>query len=117
MFLLFSFNAHSLESSSLNTPGGGDFSISSSLGRDFKLSDLKGKTVFLFFGFTKCPQVCPLTVQRLKMLSDHLEKKKVTNAHFLFISVDNERDTPESLAAYAKRNGKLFSAATAVTMN
>lgn len=110
---LITFQVHALDSASLNTPVGGDFAIPSSLGKNFKLSDLKGKTVFLFFGFTRCPQVCPLTVQRLKMLSEHLEKKKAKDVHFLFISVDNERDTPESLVAYAKRNGKFFSAATA----
>lgn len=113
-FFIFSHDfAFSKDDHSLRTPTGGDFSIASTLGKNFNLSDLRGKTIFLFFGFTKCPQVCPMTVQRLKMLSEHLEKKKIKDVHFLFISVDNERDSIESLSAYAKKNGPLFSAATA----
>jgi protein SCO1/2 len=110
---LFSFYCVSLFATQpqfLETPKGGDFSIATSLSKSFNLADLRGKTTFLYFGFTKCPQVCPLTTQRLIKLRNELSKKNISDVHFLFISVDNERDTLASLSKYATSKGNLFSA-------
>lgn len=53
----------------------------------------------VFFGFTRCPDVCPTTLAELKAVKDKLgadgERLQV-----LFVSVDPERDTPELLAKY-----------------
>lgn len=113
LFSSISFSALSNEIEYLTTPTGGDFSIPTYTDKSFRLSNLKGKITFLFFGFTKCPNICPMTTQRLKMLSNYLEKNNLQDAHFLFISVDNERDTLATLDQYAKSKGKLFSATTA----
>ena len=45
---------------------GGDFTLLSSHNRQVSLSDLKEKVVMLFFGFTSCPDSCPLTLGKLK---------------------------------------------------
>jgi len=62
---------------------------------------LRGKPIILFFGYTFCPDVCPLT------LSEMLKAKKALGAdgdkaQFVFVSVDGERDTPEVLKNYLK---------------
>ena len=53
----------------------------------------------LFFGFTYCPDVCPTTLQSLSVLIGQLGESS-KKLKFYFISVDPERDTPESLKQY-----------------
>ena len=113
LLLSLSSFSNTTEKQSLNRPTGGDFSIEASTSKNFKLSDLKGNVAFVYFGYTRCPNVCPLTVQRLKKLQSTLELNKKSDARFLFISVDNAVDTPKILKRYAKNNGKLFISATA----
>lgn len=69
-------------------------------GRTVTERDFRGRSMLVFFGFTNCPDVCPLTLQKI---ADTLEmtpelKGKVTP---VFISVDPERDTPEAMKTYA----------------
>jgi protein SCO1/2 len=68
-------------------------------GRVRTLADFRGKVTVVFFGFTRCPDVCPTTLAELKAVKDKLgadgERLQV-----LFVSVDPERDTPELLAKY-----------------
>lgn len=68
-------------------------------GESFELSELNGKVVIMFFGYTSCPDVCPVT------LSDFLQVRKqlgegAEEANFVFITVDPERDTPERMKRY-----------------
>ena len=76
-----------------------DFSLSNQDGAPTRLSDLRGRFVMLTFGFTNCPDICPLTLNDFRrirdMLSDLAESVK-----FVFISVDGTRDTPEVLRSY-----------------
>ena len=76
-----------------------DFTLTSHTGAPLRLSDLRGKPVLLFFGYTNCPDVCPATLVEWKkirsMLGDDAEK-----VEWVFVSVDSERDTPEVLARY-----------------
>jgi protein SCO1 len=68
-------------------------------GRARRLEDFRGKAVVLFFGFTRCPDVCPTTLadtaQALRQLGPDAERVQV-----LLVSVDPERDTAEALAKY-----------------
>ncbi|UUZ64766.1 SCO family protein [Polaromonas sp. P1-6] len=63
------------------------------------LKDFAGKVVVVFFGFTQCPDVCPMSMAELaevkKLLGPDGDKLQA-----VFISVDPERDTPELLKAY-----------------
>lgn len=78
-----------------------DFELTDHDGKRVKLSDYtkQGKLVFVFFGYTHCPDVCPTALstlaQVMKDLGDDAQKVQV-----LFISVDPERDTPEVLKGY-----------------
>lgn len=73
-----------------------DFTLIDQHKRPFTLSGNTGKVVLLFFGFTYCPDVCPLTLSTWKTAQDLLgdEKNRVS---FVYVTVDPERDTPEKL--------------------
>ena len=68
-------------------------------GEPFRLSDQQGKVVVIFFGYTFCPDICPLTLANLKQVADQLGEKAQDLA-VVFITVDPERDTVERLAPY-----------------
>lgn len=63
------------------------------------LEEFKGKVTLVFFGFTHCPEICPTTLRDLagllKKLGPDAERVQV-----LFVTLDPERDTQESLAKY-----------------
>ncbi len=66
--------------------------------------DLKGKPNLLFFGFTSCPDVCPLTLQYIdKVLAD--EKIPAESLNIMMVTLDPERDSPAELARYVGSNG------------
>ncbi len=80
-------------------PRGGDFQLNSLQG-PFKLSDLKGKLVVLYFGFTACPDVCPTTLAHLKQAFEKLIPQELEKVQALFIAVDPERDNLQRLQEY-----------------
>lgn len=65
----------------------------------FGLERFSGKWTFVFFGYTSCPDVCPMTADELKSVYKKLDSRSdyVNNTQFLFVSVDPIRDTPETL--------------------
>jgi len=86
-----------------------DQSIASFKGSDFVLKDMNNNTITqesfdgpltaIFFGFTNCPDICPMTLNKMDIVLDKLKNKK-KNIKFFFISVDPERDTPEVVKNY-----------------
>lgn len=66
------------------------------------LSDLRGKVVLMFFGYTHCPDVCPAALQILSKTMSLLSEEQREKVQVLFISVDPERDTPEVAQKYAE---------------
>lgn len=70
-------------------------------GKPRSLEEFRGKVVFVFFGFTNCPDICPTTMAELaqvkKLLGDDGAKLQG-----VFVSLDPERDTPELLRNYAQ---------------
>lgn len=75
------------------------FSLTDHNGNKVSLSDYRNKLVLLSWGFTKCPDICPLTLSTLKKVMDELGDKN-SDVQVLFISIDPERDTPEKLKSY-----------------
>jgi protein SCO1/2 len=65
-------------------------------GRAFSLASLRGSPVFVFFGYTHCPDVCPATIGTV---SKAMEATDV-GARSVFVSVDPQRDTPAWLKEY-----------------
>lgn len=78
---------------------GGDFTLTDERNGTFRLADHRGELFLLFFGYTTCPDFCPLTFSRLTRAYDLLgeQAEQVTT---LLVSVDPERDHPERLAEY-----------------
>lgn len=76
-----------------------DFELNAALGQTVQLSDLKGKLVLLYFGYTFCPDVCPTSISKLADAMDVLGKQ-ADDVQVIMISVDPERDTPEMLSEY-----------------
>ncbi len=68
-------------------------------GANFSLSQLQGKPVLLFFGYTNCPDVCPTTLAEMRVLRQNLGAKADKMA-FAYISVDPERDTVARLKEF-----------------
>ena len=83
--------------------------VASITGSSFSLTDInnnqiteksfQGPITALFFGFTHCPDVCPMTLNKLTILLEELKKDKKTLKVF-FISIDPERDTPKVMKDY-----------------
>lgn len=78
---------------------GGDFTLQSPDG-PLSLSDLRGKVVLIFFGYTSCPDVCPISLARINASFSALSKRELDDVRALFITLDPERDTIERLAKY-----------------
>lgn len=78
---------------------GGPFTLVDQDGRKVDQRLLKGKWTAVFFGFTYCPDVCPMTLQTLAAAQDQLGPK-AKDLQFVFISVDPARDTPAQLKTY-----------------
>lgn len=77
-----------------------DFTLTASTGEPMSLSDLRGKYVVLYFGYTFCPDVCPTTLADLSKMAQALGDKKMEDVQVVMVSVDPDRDTPERMAQY-----------------
>jgi protein SCO1/2 len=90
---------------------GGPFTLTDAQGKAVTETDLKGRYSLIFFGFTHCPDICPLTLQ---IMSQALEAAGDAAAKVqpVFISVDPERDTAEALSAYMANFDGRFMALT-----
>jgi protein SCO1/2 len=83
-------------------------------GREAHFSDFKGEFTLLFFGFTNCPDICPLTLSLLAQVrADIASRAPRLTPRVLFVSVDPNRDTPERIAAYLKGFDPEFLGVTA----
>ena len=76
-----------------------DFRLVDHRGEPHTLSQHRGSTVLLFFGFTNCPDVCPLTLTRLSLALRELDAD-TSQVRILLVTVDPQRDSPEALARY-----------------
>jgi protein SCO1/2 len=84
-----------------------DFTLTASTGKPLSLSDFRGKTVLLYFGYTACPDACPLTLADLTQTLQSLGKK-ADQVQVIFITVDPAHDTPQRLAQYLAAFNKTF---------
>jgi protein SCO1/2 len=84
-----------------------DFQLTDDEGKPFRLSSLQGKPALIFFGFAHCPDVCPAALQKLSLLRKSAPKE-MAKVHVVMISVDGDRDTPQSMHAYLARYSPDF---------
>lgn len=81
-----------------------DFSLRDQYQRTVNLSDLRGRFVLLTFGYTNCPDICPLTLGEFHSARQALGAASADVA-FVFISVDGQRDSPDALRRYFELRG------------
>ena len=75
------------------------FQLTDDNGKAVSAADYHGKVLLLYFGYTHCPDVCPLTLAQLHVALQKLGKPG-DDVRILFVSVDPARDTPAVLHAY-----------------
>ena len=78
---------------------GSSFSLKDVNNNPINEKSFEGPLTALFFGFTHCPDVCPMTLNKLDIIIDRLEKDN-KKMKVVFISIDPERDTPEVMRDY-----------------
>ncbi|WP_031335006.1 SCO family protein [Rhodopseudomonas sp. B29] len=78
---------------------GGAFQMTSQSGQPVSEQSIKGKPTLIFFGFTRCPDVCPTTLFELSQVLAAMGKD-ADRINAYFVSVDPERDTPASMKDY-----------------
>jgi protein SCO1/2 len=78
---------------------GGDFTLHSSNG-EFTLKQLRGKVVLLYFGYTKCPDVCPTSLASIAQVLNQLSDEELAFVQGVFVSVDPKRDNLQRLDEY-----------------
>ena len=78
------------------------FQLSDENNKSFGLQELKGKWTFMYFGYTSCPDVCPMTTDELNIVAQKLaaEPGYQKDTQFVFVSVDPYRDTPELMKKF-----------------
>ncbi len=77
---------------------GGEFTLSHG-DQSFDMRSLRGQPYVLYFGFTHCPDVCPLGLATIRDALNQYEE--LSQARALFVTVDPARDTPQHIEEYA----------------
>lgn len=98
------YQAPIVETSGLYDHLGGDFNLNHVSG-PYNLSKLKGRPTVIYFGFTSCPDICPLSLNKLNKVLDKIDPRIHSKINKVFISVDYKRDNAEKVDEY----GKYFS--------
>ena len=79
---------------------GGDFMLTDQDEERFDLSEHRGDAFLIFFGYTYCPDACPLMLSKLAAVYDVLDLELDQRVRTIYITVDPSRDTPAQLRDY-----------------
>lgn len=85
-----------------------DFALTDDENGIFRLRDQRGRVLLIFFGYTFCPDICPMALATLSR-AEQLLGPEASRVRFVFITVDPERDTPARLQQYLSHLGPSFS--------
>lgn len=72
-------------------------------GQPLNVDSFKGKWTMLFFGYTHCPDICPMALSILRGIKLNIDEQypqQTQDTQFIFVSVDGKRDTPTQLGQY-----------------
>ncbi len=81
------------------SPLGGDFTLQSKQG-PVSTASFRGKLILLYFGYTKCPDICPTSFAIMAQALNELDREELAKVVGLFVSVDPARDDVNALAQY-----------------
>ncbi|WP_149830464.1 SCO family protein [Streptomyces tailanensis] len=84
-----------------------DLVLTDTQGKSYDLrEETKGKPTLIYFGYTNCPDICPLTMNNIavakKEVSKKLSQSELANLRLVFVTTDPERDTPAELGKWLK---------------
>ena len=84
-----------------------DFGTIDHNGELFDTDRMRGKWSFVFFGYTNCPDICPIT---MSVMTDVYQKLivDIEDVQIIFVTVDPERDTTNKLSSYVSYFDKDF---------
>lgn len=85
-----------------------DFDLVNEDGVEVDETLYEGKATLLYFGYTHCPDVCPITLAKMATALRRLDADVRDQIQVLFVSVDPSRDTPEVLKQYTDAFGPEF---------
>src|SRR5215469_14730307 len=86
-----------------------DFTLTDAAGHPYTRADLLRAPTLVYFGFTRCPDVCPTTLVKLAQI---VKQAAVPNLRVLFVSIDPQRDTPQVLGLYVHAFDPAFQGVT-----
>ena len=86
----------------------GTFNLVDSNGKEFLPGDFQGKWNLLFFGFTFCSDICPITMSMLSRTEKGLDIKDQEKIRIFLVTVDPDRDSPEQLKVYLENFSEKF---------
>jgi len=84
-----------------------DINLTDSNGAPFKLSSLRGKLVLLYFGYTNCPDECPLTMAHLKLAIDNLGARS-KDVQVVMVTTDPARDSAQAMKDFLGKFNSNF---------
>lgn len=81
-----------------------DFTLTDTHGEPFRFrAETEGRVALLFFGYTHCPDVCPIHMANIAAVLGDLGARARNQVRVVFVTTDPERDTPERLRAWLDR--------------
>ncbi|MFF2026386.1 SCO family protein [Streptomyces sp. NPDC058171] len=90
-----------------------DLVLTDTHGKSFDLrAKTQGKPTLIYFGYTNCPDVCPLTMGNLAQAKKQLPKADQDELQVVLVTTDPERDTPASLGKWLKAQDPTFTGLT-----
>lgn len=93
------------------------FNLDSTENESFSRDDLRDQFSLMFFGFTNCPDICPLTLATLAQAYRELESASSELPEVVFVSVDPNRDTTDTITGYLKNFDDRFTGITGSRRN
>ena len=79
---------------------GGDFTLTDTTGKSVSDADFRGRVMLVFFGFTHCPDICPVTLGTMSKMVGQLDEATAAKLAPVFITVDPERDTADVMKGF-----------------
>ncbi|SCK14050.1 SCO family protein [Streptomyces sp. WMMB 322] len=90
-----------------------DLTLTDTKGEKYDLiEETKGKPVLLYFGYTHCPDVCPLTMSNIAVARSKLTAEQKKQLRVVFVTSDPKRDTPKELGSWLRGQDPSFTGLT-----
>ena len=86
----------------------GSFNLIDSNEKEFLPQDFEGKWNVLFFGFTFCPDICPITMRMLSRIEKEIDSEELDKIRIFLVTVDPDRDSPDQLKVYLENFSENF---------